>query len=1827
MVSILSFFQNKKKGKRPKSRSPSPTSNQSPTTASAKPSSPANANKPARFLSLRQKSTSSSNKPYDRSIRRGSSEISRKRSLGKSTTTPKPALASVFVPLDLGFDALKSDVDQLGIHGVGEKVVLQQDERDLIWHLELSMEEVRLGWEVIGRALRESDLTAPSLMLPFRVHLDSTAQLYIVTLFSLVIRPDLLNKLPSIAAQFAQPTSNPSAIWKDRLVSVLKDIDNTSELAEALKFILRRLRPTPLEPILDDGMYTKFVQAEIEASYPHEAFDTLLRPRLKAGVAGYLNEVFEVWSAIITHAEENGTSAGKLTSLLGWWAWRPDGKVDSWAELYEGWKLARQRVEHLLFVWIRYQTTKSQIPIRLQEVVEMYPFGASAAPSPQSPSIPPSSFPRRSCWVTLTTSEPVTGNLTPQAVFDIALSSKVTEGAAVPYWQTLVGRHRQGVSELFTKDSASLLRTANQSTFPVPLESRTQSPCSDKPDPRSLPLFQHRLSTPDESASRSRHHSHSGDLSTPPPSLSKSPTLPTLDSLSKDAKEGEPSTSLEKQASLGILPKTGGPAWDDFRKSGFSDSPTTVGDLNLTFSPESNSKSSSSAVQEVQSEKPKTAQRGFGQKRTTFDSPKIVNPAYSISREELTEIDDAFVAFVQDAQQDPPSTLTWPSFLLARLASPITLTDTDEAVELLLITVQYVAPSVLPSDRKVELAQLELERSASPSSSKAGTPKGFRSLTESFKRSTSFQSGMNLRKSFFGTSSFSLSRHTSNDLATLPEGEQRELRAPLSAQSLTPTEYTITEMGEMIKIPSPNEKGEEQPSEIHQLPDDAPAQITEQDIDVATIKGKPMVLGIESGPSVDSLASQWKYVGEGAEHIVFSHRGTLSIYNGKVLRLRKSQFLGNSPTDPEYRQTQTDWITTCLPKLVPPELLIHATEVILSEGWTKDLFAHADATRPEERKLLGDLKSLVAGQAKGVIMEDTTTNEKQDGLVNFAFEIKPKWGLLPDSSTIIPPEAAAIKSANCRFCMHRHYKGHDSSAEGKFCPLDLYSGDEGKMRKAIKGLWGIWTESEGQENNWRVFTNGERVNPNQLEVLERYLGKEAVVEKIADHIIPIVQASDVFGTLKTLQTNFDPTDISDLASRFSRAYPDEELFDASLIPSPTSSEMKEFIDLYLASPRAGKAGDKWTLRQRMIAFSLSAIFKDCSVFVKFTLQSSSPVDILTANSPREGWHFVEGSGKVKLIDLDLKPIQNLKKWKDTDDKIWKHWLQTQSTMLFTGEDEVGSRHSIIGETIKEEVSSEDNDKVDDPTSAVDQTIPTLSVDAPEGQDSDTASTRALFIPTPDRTLLPTPVPSPLPTSRFQDETPLYEVKESDDPQQESIASPDSAPEKEAVASMEGNADENEEEIIQARRTKRSLAPSPSPPPHIVDLPEGDAVSNVETSNKLPITTDEVEDLGHPAAPANKTIEKVMPEKPKQDVEEPHCGPGKSTPAAKEPTSEEAASAAEQEAVDESRFNAIQSESETIQDKIPESNDNLPNPCPQAPLKTETEMTEKNAERRVDGEEGILAVGMTGLGSVVGLAVDAVHTITDNLTSPVSNESDRKVKVETRSSTGQEDLQMTDSSTLSNQETENTDSISPSTAVVPESEPDTEVADRVVAHASVADQPETNSDSQAQAFDPTNPPSTIKHTSPEELIDVTPSSSSRPEAVKQLMTAQTEEESDIDSQVRGTESEQSPKSAPQQIAFENAHSAEAANLKAAGSDDRMNNEVIPQIETPQLESENFFTPAETPLIPQQPELEQPIFQLRPTLRSQLKEHRKQPRLSLPIRELTISKLRPRQISRQ
>lgn len=238
--------------------------------------------------------------------------------------------------------------------------------------------------------------------------------------------------------------------------------------------------------------------------------------------------------------------------------------------------------------------------------------------------------------------------------------------------------------------------------------------------------------------------------------------------------------------------------------------------------------------------------------------------------------------------------------------------------------------------------------------------------------------------------------------------------------------------------------------------------------------------------------------------------------------------------------------------------------------------------------------------------------------------------------------------------------------------------------------------------------------------------------------MPALLSSGVFERLRHLQSHLDATDISHLAHRFGAEHPDVPPFDRTVSPEPTAGELRDFIDKYLADPESGRSG-QWSLRESMIAYSLSAIFKDCSVFLTLPLVSDG-----------RGWRVADSGGAVKVIDLDLKPLGNMRKWYDLDEEVWRYWHDTHpptsTPPASPGQGAVSFETPRPLRAIPDRLHNASTDALFVPTpdraieDPIDSQMTRSPTQGPPGLPTgpETSSTRALFSRTPEDSRATTP---------------------------------------------------------------------------------------------------------------------------------------------------------------------------------------------------------------------------------------------------------------------------------------------------------------------------------------------------------------------------------------------------------------------------------------------------------------------------------------------------------
>ncbi|KAI0664711.1 inositol-pentakisphosphate 2-kinase [Cubamyces menziesii] len=444
----------------------------------------------------------------------------------------------------------------------------------------------------------------------------------------------------------------------------------------------------------------------------------------------------------------------------------------------------------------------------------------------------------------------------------------------------------------------------------------------------------------------------------------------------------------------------------------------------------------------------------------------------------------------------------------------------------------------------------------------------------------------------------------------------------------------------------------------------------------------------------------WKYISEGGSTIVFSYAGpSHPQFDGTALRLRKRPVSAAAPTQgvphgyetQQSSENQADGDTsekaekeeeadepddptivfqrTVIERLVPRAHLPRLDAVHVARAWLAELAALTEPLRPPERRAADAIDT---DRRKAVLATNLVGGE------GWAVEIKPKWGFLP-APTLLSPATRPIKTRTCRFCMHAHLRrttqsegaSNDNDGEDSYCPLDLFADDPARARRALHALWGAWIASGGTVNNLRVFVRGKMVKPNaadpaSLAPLAEQLfhgpqvpapsedrasttAADALRDAFTSAVQPLLQHTPVLRTLARLQRMLDALDVEGLAALWARRRgADVPLGHGE--PDPDVAEWAAFVDAYLARRRTEEEGEEEgeeggedseaELRYRILAYLLSASFKDCSIILRLPPRSQS-------QPQPEG----APAGTVTVIDLDVKRIGRLAKWAALDAEI------------------------------------------------------------------------------------------------------------------------------------------------------------------------------------------------------------------------------------------------------------------------------------------------------------------------------------------------------------------------------------------------------------------------------------------------------------------------------------------------------------------------------------------------------------------------------------------------
>ncbi|CAG8668157.1 6826_t:CDS:2 [Funneliformis mosseae] len=424
-------------------------------------------------------------------------------------------------------------------------------------------------------------------------------------------------------------------------------------------------------------------------------------------------------------------------------------------------------------------------------------------------------------------------------------------------------------------------------------------------------------------------------------------------------------------------------------------------------------------------------------------------------------------------------------------------------------------------------------------------------------------------------------------------------------------------------------------------------------------------------------ATLWDFKAEGNANIILSYNGENDIFSAVVLRLRKdNEIKFDTSVDPQF--FTTSYVNFVMMPLLGSK---YVGESILLE------------VRPEFLKALS--RAILPLRSKKRIQNDIDFKQRYGMLTpnhtrfsvninpTISVELKPKWAFLPSSSFINCDNSVKLQS--CRFCMHK-YLNKDKRNPTRYCPLDLFSLEDKRVRKAIESLINDpgsnlklfiqGTQIEIGKENWqtRLYEFFEIDCP-MLD--DRKQKSNRVVDMLISLLIQaIMKEQDLFIKLKRLQKTLDELDIEGIDQILLTHQPK--------LSEPSLEEWKLIVNEYKKRTTFEITNmDDKQIRQRIYEYLISATLKDCSIIFAFQKSDYNGLGINNKQGVAELqsqfynyssifperlqqisltetqsaiYHNYNGSYKhyiykVNVIDLDPKPLAKLHYYKKLDTEI------------------------------------------------------------------------------------------------------------------------------------------------------------------------------------------------------------------------------------------------------------------------------------------------------------------------------------------------------------------------------------------------------------------------------------------------------------------------------------------------------------------------------------------------------------------------------------------------
>lgn len=392
------------------------------------------------------------------------------------------------------------------------------------------------------------------------------------------------------------------------------------------------------------------------------------------------------------------------------------------------------------------------------------------------------------------------------------------------------------------------------------------------------------------------------------------------------------------------------------------------------------------------------------------------------------------------------------------------------------------------------------------------------------------------------------------------------------------------------------------------------------------------------------------YRGEGNANLVVAVPGTAT-----VLRLPKSKYQEKSQA--EKLEAMARYVNQVL-RPVLWDFVSPVSIVDLDWAQLETIRTAVAASRPSKR-LAKNVFSPCA-----LLMEDHCFLDQAGPGPVLAVEIKPKQGF-------IHPQRQGEKF--CNFCLKQIFKsknGEDGAVKSKYCPLDLFSGDQSRMETAIQNLMST------PKNNLRIFKDGiilhdenSAENSDCDNFISSTLGHKSFLPKVMSKLLRSEPHCDRIEM--KISANESLRKDSECSGNLSFPLPENSILNQVLTLqkcSLTDEEAEKVLNQLKVTgvdtdslqhfisggdtPFPDLTEDLMTKVQDLKRYCMAVTARDLSIIVAI-----SPEDTDTSSGNTLLINQKQFRYKLSIIDLDPKNLQRISKYIENR-KLWSDVLLT-----------------------------------------------------------------------------------------------------------------------------------------------------------------------------------------------------------------------------------------------------------------------------------------------------------------------------------------------------------------------------------------------------------------------------------------------------------------------------------------------------------------------------------------------------------------------------------------